>query len=73
MSRVYRHFGHSEGFGRSYQGGAHTLISSQETCFVTGLLSARQLGADYPLEDADARKWFNFYGRMMDGRRFRES
>ena len=53
--------------------GAHTLINSQETCFVSGLVTARQLGADYPFEDPEARKWFNFYGRMMYGWRFRKA
>lgn len=52
--------------------GAHTLINSQETCFVSGLVTARQMGADYPFEDSEARKWFNFYGRMMYGWRFRK-
>ena len=53
--------------------GAHTLINSQETCFVTGLVTARQLGADYPFDDAQARKWFNFYGRTMYGLRLRRA
>ena len=53
--------------------GAHTLINSQETCFVSGLVTARQLGADYPFEDPEARKWFNFYGRVMYGWRFRKA
>ena len=53
--------------------GAHTLINSQETCFVTGLVTARQLGADYPFQDPEARKWFNFYGRLMYGLRFRKA
>ena len=51
--------------------GAHTLINSQETCFVSGLATARQMGADYPFQDSEARKWFNFYGRIMYGWRFR--
>ena len=51
--------------------GAHTLINSQETCFVSGLATARQMGADYPFQDSEARKWFNFYGRTMYGWRFR--
>ena len=62
-----------QGKRRSWHCGAHTLINSQETCFVTGLVTARQLGADYPFEDAEAKKWFNFYGRMMYGRRFRRA
>ena len=62
-----------QGRRRTRHCGAHTLINSQETGFVTGLVTARQLGADYPFEDAEARKWFNFYGRMMYGWRFRKA
>ena len=62
-----------QGKRRSRYCGAHTLINSQETCFVTGLIAARQLGADYPFEDPEAKKWFNFYGRMMYGWRFRKA
>ena len=51
--------------------GAHTLINSQETCLVTGLAAARQLGADYPFDD-EARRTFNYYGGIMYGRRFRQ-
>ena len=62
-----------QGRRRSWHCGAHTLVNSQETCFVSGLATARQIGADYPFEDAEARKWFNFYGRMMYGWRFRKA
>ena len=62
-----------QGKRRTRHCGAHTLINSQETCLVTGLVTARQLGADYHFEDAEARKWFNFYGRMMYGWRFRKA
>ena len=62
-----------QGKRRTWHCGAHTLINSQETCFVTGLVTARQMGADYPFEDAQARKWFNFYGRLMYGWRFRKA
>ena len=62
-----------QGKRRSWHCGAHTLINAQETCFVTGLVTARQLGADYPFEDEDARRWFNFYGRTMYGRRLRKA
>ncbi len=62
-----------QGRRRTWHCGAHTLINSQETCFVTGLAAARQLGADYPFQDSEARKWFNFYGRTMYGRRFRKA
>ncbi len=62
-----------QGRRRSWHCGAHTLINSQETCFVTGLVTARQLGADYPFEDREARKWFNFYGGMMYGWRLRKA
>ncbi len=62
-----------QGKRRTWHCGAHTLINSQETCFVTGLVTARQLGADYPFTDTEARKWFNFYGRTMYGWRFRKA
>ena len=62
-----------QGRRRTWHCGAHTLINSQETCFVSGLAAARQIGADYPFEDSEARKWFNFYGRMMYGWRFRKA
>ncbi len=62
-----------QGRRRSWYCGAHTLINSQETCFVTGLVTARQLGASYPFVDSEARKWFNFYGRVMYGWRFRKA
>ncbi len=60
-----------QGKRRTWHCGAHTLINSQETCFVSGLVTARQLGAEYPFDDPEARKWFNFYGRVMYGWRFR--
>ena len=62
-----------QGRRRTWHCGAHTLVNSQETCFVTGLVTARQMGADYPFQDAQARKWFNFYGRTMYGWRFRKA
>ena len=62
-----------QGRKRTWHCGAHTLINSQETCFVTGLVTARQLGADYPFKDPEARKWFNFYGRLMYGLRLRKA
>ena len=62
-----------QGKRRTRHCGAHTLINSQETCFVSGLVTAKQLGADYHFDDAEARKWFNFYGRMMYGWRFRKA
>ena len=62
-----------QGKRRTRHCGAHTLINSQETCFVTGLVTARQMGADYPFQDPEARKWFNYYGRLMYGWRFRKA
>ena len=53
--------------------GAHTLINSQETCFVTGLAAARQIGADYPFNDPEARASFNHYGGIMYGWRLRKA
>ena len=62
-----------QGLRRNWHCGAHTLVNSQEPCFVTGLAVARQLGADYPFGDSEARKCFNFYGRMLHGWRFRKA
>ena len=62
-----------QGKRRTWHCGAHTLINSQETCFVSGLVTARQLGANYPFDDAEAKKWFNYYGTMMYGWRFKKA
>ena len=62
-----------QGRRRTWHCGAHTLVNSQETCFVTGLAAARQLGADYPFDDAGARRAFNHYGRILHGWRFRKA
>ena len=61
-----------QGRKRTWHCGAHTLINSQETCFVTGLATARQLGADYPFQNRAARQWFNYYGSIMYGFRFKK-
>ncbi|MYF09680.1 MAG: NAD(P)-binding protein, partial [Gammaproteobacteria bacterium] len=60
-----------QGKRRTWHCGAHTLVNAQEHCFLSGLITARQMGADYPFQDAEARKWFNFYGGLMYGWRFR--
>jgi len=61
-----------QGGRRTWFCGAHTMVNSQEHCFVSGLAVARQLGADYPFPDnAPAVRWFNFYGRTAHGRSFR--
>ena len=49
-----------QGKRRTWHCGAHTLINSQETCLVTGLAAARQLGADYPFDDPLAKRSFNY-------------
>ena len=61
-----------QGRRRTWYAGAHTLINSQETCLISGIAAARQMGADYPFEDAEARRSFNYYGSLMYGRRFRK-
>ena len=53
--------------------GAHTLVNSQETCFITGLAVARRLGADYPFNDPEARRIFNYYGSILHGPRFQKA
>ena len=62
-----------QGRRRTWHCGAHTLVNSQETCFVSGLATARQLGADYPFDDAQARRTFNYYGSIMYGWAFRKA
>jgi len=62
-----------QGKRRTWHCGAHTLVNAQETCFVTGLAAARQLGADYPFEDDAARRSFNYYGSILYGWRFRKA
>ena len=61
-----------QGRRRTWHCGAHTLINSQETCFVTGLAAATQIGADYPFDDPAAKRSFNFYGSILHGSRFRK-
>ena len=62
-----------QGKNRTWHCGAHTLINSQETCFVSGLAAATQIGADYPFDDPEARRSFNHYGSIMYGWRFRKA
>ena len=61
-----------QGKRRTWHCGAHTLVNSQETCLVSGLATARQLGADYHFADCRARRSFNYYGSIMFGSRFRK-
>ena len=62
-----------QGKRRTWHCGAHTLINSQETCFVSGLAAATQMGADYPFDDPEAKRSFNHYGSLMHGWRFRKA
>ena len=62
-----------QGKRRSWYCGAHTLMNAQETCLVSGLIVARQMGAEYPLKADEPRKWFNFYGRVLFGWRFKKA
>ena len=62
-----------QGKRRTWHCGAHTLVNSQETCFVSGLAAARQLGADYPFDDPEARRSFNYYGGILYGWRFKKA
>ena len=62
-----------QGRRRTWHCGAHTLVNSQETCFVSGLAAATQIGADYPFDDANARRSFNHYGSIMHGWRFKKT
>ena len=62
-----------QGKRHTWHSGAHTLINSQETCFVSGLAAATQLGADYPFDDPEARRMFNYYGSIMYGWKFKKA
>ena len=62
-----------QGKRRTWHCGAHTLINSQETCFVSGLAAATQMGAEYPFDDPEARRSFNHYGSIMYGWRFKKA
>ncbi len=62
-----------QGKRRTWHCGAHTLINSQETCFITGMAAARQMGAAYPFDDPAARRTFNYYGSIMYGWRFKKA
>ncbi len=62
-----------QGRRRTWRCGAHTLINIHETCLVTGLAAARQVGADYPFDDPEAKRSFNYYGGIMYGMRFRKA
>ncbi len=62
-----------QGRRRTWHCGAHTLVNSQETCFVSGLAAATQIGAVYPFGDARARRSFNHYGSIMHGWRFKKA
>ena len=62
-----------QGKRRTWHCGAHTLVNSQETCFLTGLAAARQIGADYPFDDPAAKRTFNYYGSILYGSRFRKA
>ena len=61
-----------QGRRKTWHCGAHTLINSQETCFVSGLAAATQMGADYPFDDPEAKRSFNHYGSLMHGWRFKK-
>ena len=62
-----------QGKKHTWHCGAHTLINSQETCLITGLAAARQIGADYPFDDFEARRRFNYYGSILYGGGFRKA
>ena len=62
-----------QGKRRTWHCGAHTLVNSQETCLVSGVAAATQIGADYPFGDREARRWFNHFGSILYGWRFRKA
>lgn len=73
VSVVMNLFQFIQGNQHTYYCGAHTTINSQEHGLISGLAAARQLGADYPFDDADAKEWFNFWGASMFGLKFKKA
>ncbi len=72
VTLIVNSFRFVQGKRRTWHCGAHTLINSQETCLVTGLAAARQIGADYHFDDPEAKRLFNYYGSILHGGRFRK-
>ena len=62
-----------QGKRRTWHRGAHRLINSQETCFISGLAATTQMGADYPFDNLEARGSFNYYGNILYGWRFKKA
>ena len=73
MALLIHLFRFLQGKQRTWHCGAHTLVNSQETCLVTGLATAKQLGAAYPFNDPKARRSFNYYGSIMYGSHFHKA
>ena len=73
VSVVMNLFPFIQGKQHTYYCGAHTVVNSQEHGLISGLAVARQLGADYPFDDAAAKEWFNFWGHSMFGRCFKQA
>ena len=73
MALLIHLFRFIQGNKRTWHCGAHTLINSQETRLVTGLATAKQLGASYPFNDPKARRSFNHYGSIMYGPHFNKA
>ena len=73
MALLIHLFRFIQGSKHTWHCGAHTLINSQETCLVTGLATAKQLGASYPFNDPKARRSFNYYGNIMYGSQFNKA
>ena len=40
---------------------------------MSGLATAKQIGADYPFNDPKARRAFNYYGSIMCGSQFNKA
>ena len=62
-----------QGKRRTWHRGAHRLINSQETCFISGLAATTQMGADYPFDNLEARGSFNYYGNILYGWSFKKA
>ena len=62
-----------QGKRRTWHCGAPTLVNSQEICLVTGLAAEKQIAADDPFEDPEARLLFEYFGGILYGWRFKKA
>ena len=73
MALLIHLFRFIQGKQHTWHCGAHTLVNSHETSLVSGLATTKQLGANYPFNDPQARRSFNYHGSIMYGSQFNKA